>query len=292
MTPTALSPFRGARLAWSAALALAVAAGAGCSENEAKTDKPAEKPAVTVAPTATALAPQKPATMDAKKAAIEKEGSKIEFSMDAPEEKIHGRATGATSGELAIDFMDLSKTTGLVNVDIAGLELFQMKADKGGKFGDETKVEKQNEHARAWLEIGPKTEEAERKKNEKVQFSIKSIEVMGEKDLSKMTGAERKVTLKATGDFLLHGHKSEKVVELEATFKMEGDKPVSVAVKTAKPFGVVLAEHEVKPRDAVGKLLLKGLEQLSSKVAKEAMVSLELTAKVEGAGPTSPAKAP
>jgi hypothetical protein len=261
---------------WLTPLALLiVAASAGCSENEGKTDKPA----VTLAPTATALAPVKPATMAAKKLVVDPATSKVDFLMDAPQEKIHGKVAGTTTGDISVDFMDLTKTTGLITVDISGIEIFQTKADKDGKFGDEKKDEKQNEHARNWLEIGKDTPEDARKKNAMVQFSIKSIEVAGEKDLTKTTGAERKVTLKATGDFLLHGHKTEKTAELEATFHFEGDKPTSVTVKSVKPFAVDLAENEVKPRDAVGKLLQKGLDALAPKVAKEAMVTLEYTAK-------------
>jgi hypothetical protein len=255
---------------------LIIAAGAGCSENDAKPTSAA----VTIAPTATALAPVKPASMAAKKLVVDPATSKVDFLMDAPKEKIHGRVAGTTTGDISVDFMDLTKTTGLVTVDISGIEIFQTKADKDGKFvGEEKKDEKQNEHARNWLEISKDTAEDARKKNAMVQFSIRSIEVTGEKDLSKMTGAERKVTLKATGDFLLHGHKSEKTAELEATFHFEGDKPTSVTVKSVKPFAVDLAENEVKPRDAVGKLLLKGLDALAPKVAKEALVSFEYTAK-------------
>ncbi len=103
---------------------------------------------------------------------------------------------------------------------------------------------------------------------------------MGEKDISKLEGAERKVMLKVTGDFLLHGHKNEKSAEVEATFKFDGDKPVSVAVRTVKPFAIGLAEYDVKPRDTVGKLLQKGLDALAPKVAKDAEVSLQFTAKV------------
>ena len=102
----------------------------------------------------------------------------------------------------------------------------------------------------------------------------------GEKNLTKMTGAERTVALKATGEFLLHGHKAEKVAELTATFHFEGDKPVSVHVKTAKPLAIGLAEYDVKPRDAFGKFAAKTLDVLAPKVAKEALVSLEYTAKL------------
>jgi hypothetical protein len=250
---------------------------AGCAEDgQAKPDKPA----VTVAPTSSALAAPKPATMEAKKLTVDKATSKVDFLMEAPEEKIHGKVHGATTGELSIDFMDVTKSTGLIEVDLSGFELFQTKAAKDGKFGDEVKVDKQNEHARTWLEISPDAPEEVRKKNSVVQFSITSIEAMGEKNIAKMTGPERKVMLKVTGDFRLHEHKTQKSAELEATFKFDGDKPVSVAVKTVKPFAVGLAEHDVKPRDAFGKFAVKTLDILAPKVAKDASVSLEYTAKV------------
>jgi len=251
-----------------------IAFAAGCTQEEAKPDKP------TLAPTATALAPAKPAAMDAKKLTIEKAGSKVDFVMEAPQEKIVGHVPGTTTGDLQIDFMDVTKSTGLVSVDISGIEIFQAKADKDGKFGEEKKVDAQNEHARAWLEIGEKADAEARKRNSLSQFSIKSVQAMGEKDLGKLKGAERKVMLKVTGDFLLHGHKNEKTAEVEATFKFEGDKPVSVAVRTVKPFAIGLAEYDVKPRDTVGKLLQKGLDALAPKVAKDAEVSLQFTAKV------------
>src|SRR5262249_35591599 len=98
---------------------------------------------------------------------------------------------------------------------------------------------------------------------------------------TKMPGADRKVTLKATGDFLLHGHKTQKTAELEATFHYDGDKLASVAVKTSKPFAVGLAEHEVQPREAFGKLAAKTLDVLAPKVAQ---VSVESSARAGGGG--------
>src|SRR6185369_11152778 len=129
---------------------------------------------------------------------------------------------------------------GLLTVDIAGLEIFQTKASADGKFGEEVKSDLQNTHARTWLEISPDTPDDVRAKNAKIQFSITSVETAGEKNITKLTGAERKVMVTAKGDFLLHGHKAEKAVELEATFKFDGDKPVSVSVKSVKPFAVSL----------------------------------------------------
>jgi hypothetical protein len=255
------------------------ALGAGCDGDD--------KPAVQLAPTSSALAapPPKAAATNAAKLVIDKDSSKVDFLMEAPKEKIHGKVAGGTTGELQVDFMDLTKSTGLVNVDLGKLELYQAVVDDKGAIGAEKKEDKQNEHARNWLEIGKDTPEDKRKQFVTVQFAIKSILVDGEKDLTKMTGAERKVMLKATGDFLLHGHKTEKTAELEATFAFEGDKPVSVHVKTVKPMAVGLAENDVKPRDAIGKLLAKGLEELAPKVAREAPITLDFTAKVAAAQP-------
>jgi hypothetical protein len=258
---------------WLPLAALLVTAGCG-------KDDVAAKPEPTVAPTSSALAAAKPATLEARKLVIDPTTSKVDLVMEAPVEKIRGRVYGAATGDLSVDFMDVSKTTGLVTVDISGLELFQTKADKDGKFGEETKSDAQNGHARTWLEISADTPADLRKQNGLVQFSIKSITVAGDKNVAAMKGPERKVKLKATGDFLLHGHKAEKTVDLDATFKFDGDKPVSVTVKTAEPFLVGLAEHDVKPRDAFGKLAQKTLETLSPKVTKDAKVSLEYTAKV------------
>lgn len=250
---------------------LSFAALSGCES------KASEGPAL--APTASALAATAPKAASAKKFTVDLASGKVEFMMEAPKEVIRGRVTGATTGELQIDPSDLTKTTGLLSVDISGIELYQKVADDAGKFSDEKKSDLQNEHARTWLEISPDAPEDVRKKNSRVEFSIASVEAVGEKDVTKMSGADRKATVKAKGDFLLHGHKTEKTAELEVNFHYEGDKLASVSVKSIKPFAVGLAEHDVRPRDKFGSLAQKTLEVLSPKVAKEALVSVELTAK-------------
>ena len=261
---------------WQPLFAMALALGPlmGC-------DSEPEKP---LAPVASALAPAKAATAEARKFTIEKASSKVEFMMEAPQEKIRGRVAGATEGDLQVDLMDITKTTGLLIVDIGGIELYQQKTGDDGKFGPEVKDDTQNEHARGWLEISPDAPEDIRKKNSRVEFSITKIEGASATDVQKMTGAERKVTFKATGEFLLHGRKTNKTAELEATFKYEGDKPVSVAVKTTKPFAIGLEEHDVRPREAFGKLAKSTLEILAPKVAKEALVSLDLSAALAPGG--------
>jgi hypothetical protein len=265
-------------------LPLMMLAAAGLGAVGCEQDKPQLAPAATELKAPEVKAPK------AEKFVVDKASSKVDFMMEAPQEKIRGRAGGTAEGELQLDPTDLTRTTGLITVDISGIELFQAIASEDGKFGEEKKSDLQNQHARQWLEISDDAPAADRAKNSKVQFSIKSIKATGDSDISKASGGEKKVTVTATGDFLLHQRQTEKTVELEATFKLEGGKPVSVTVKTVKPFGIGLAEHDVHPREAFGKLAQKTLAVLAPKVAQEAMVSIELTAAV-GAGGAAPAGA-
>ncbi len=230
-----------------------------------------------LAPTASALVAEKKAAT-AQKLTVDPAQSKVTFLMDAPEEKIRGVADKSTSGSIEVDPRDLMKTTGVIQVDIARLELFQTKTGEDGAPGTEEKVELQNKHARAWLEIDEDAPEAERKKNQRVDFSIRKIDKASATDVTKLTGDERKVTLTATGDVLLHQRKSTKTVDLEATFRFEGDKLKSVHVRTVKPFPVGLAEHDVRPREAFGKLAQKTLDVLAPKVAKDAPIELDFVA--------------
>ncbi|AUX35435.1 MULTISPECIES: hypothetical protein [Sorangium] len=244
-----------------------------------------------LAPAATELKAPEAKAPAAAAFAIDRARSNVELAMDAPREKIRGRIEGAAGGTLQVDPTDITKTTGLITVDLSTLELFQTAVGDDGKPGEEKKSDVQNEHARTWLEISKDTPDDVREKNARAQFAIRSISTSGEKDLSKLSGAERTVTVTASGDLLLHQRQAPKTVELIATFRYEGDRPAGVTVKTAKPFSVGLAEHDVRPREAFGKLAQKTLEVLAPKVAKEAAVSLELTATAGAATPPPAAAA-
>jgi YceI-like protein len=255
-----------------AAIALCFAIGAtGCDDKQ-----------TTLAPEATALQDTKPRAAGAQNFAIETKGSKVDFMMEAPREKIRGHVADATSGSFQIDPTDVTKTTAHLYVDIGGIELYQQVCDDAtGKCEEEKKQELQNKHARDWLEIAEDAPPEVKKKNSNVEFVITKVEP-DNKDVSKMTGAERKVNATVTGDFLLHGHKTVKTAKLEITFKYNGDKPESVSVKTTGPFAVGLAEHDVRPREAFGKIAKKTLDILvkeDKKVAEEAQVSVEFIAK-------------
>jgi polyisoprenoid-binding protein YceI len=231
-----------------------------------------------LAPTASALVAA-PAAPAARTLSVDRPSSRVTFTMEAPQEKIRGVVAEAVTGSIAVDPKDLTKTTGVLRVDLAGLELFQAKAADDGTFAAEEKVELQNRHARAWLEIGDDAPEAERKKNEVVEFAIRSIDAAEPRDVTAATGAERKASVTATGEVLLHQRKSTKTVSLEATFTFDGDRLTSVRLRTVEPFPIGLAEHDVRPREAFGKLAQKTLDVLAPKVAKEAAVAIDLTAR-------------
>ena len=251
---------------------LVVAFVAGCDD----------KPSQPLAPTATALQTAEPAAVGAVRFVIDKASSKADFVMDAPKEKIRGRVPGAMTGEATVDLSDLSKMTLNVDVDISGLELFQRVMGDDGKLEEETKSDLQNEHAREWLEIGESAPDDARKKNSRAQFVARKVDKVSAKDVTKLSGMQRKITGTVTGDFLLHGHKTEQTVDVEVTFSFDGDAPKSVEVRTTQPFRVDLAKHDVRPRTTFGKLAQKSLEQLAPKVAKEAEVSVAFTANLAG----------
>ncbi|NUP08309.1 MAG: hypothetical protein HOW73_19840 [Polyangiaceae bacterium] len=227
-------------------------------------------------------------TKDAKPYGVDTGASMVGFNMDAPDEKIRGKAIQAVSGSIFIDPKDLSQTTGNIVVDIDKLKLYQTVKDDEGNFKAEQEHPKQNQHARQWLEIDESAPEKDRKENSRVEFKIDSIEGLSEKDLTKLQGAERTVTFKAKGDFLLHKRTTKKTVDMQATFKMDGDKISELRLKTVSPFGVGLAEHDVRPREGFGKLAAKTLDALGSKVAKEAQVEFELRLMPEGGTAAAP----
>jgi hypothetical protein len=221
--------------------------------------------------TASALQSSAPLTAAAVELKVQKAGT-VNFIMEAPIEKIFGKVPESLSGNLFVDLTDLTKTTGNVAVDLSTLDLVQRKRpDEKSEYGEERREEEQNEHARQWLEIDEKVAEEARNNNKRIEFRITSIKEASKKDVSKETG-DVNVTVVAEGDFLLHQRVSKKSVELEVTITVEAGKPKSVKLKTKKPFAVSLPEHDVGPRDNVGKVLT----ELAPKVGKDAMIELDV----------------
>lgn len=244
-----------------------------------------EKPSAQLAPTASALQAA-PAAPTAAQFSVDSASSKVTFLMDSPLEKIDGDASGGLSGDLFVDLSDLAKSTALVKVDLQKLVLYQQKRDdEKAAYAARKKSELQNEHARNWLQIvareGDVTPE-QAEANRWVEFKIDKLEALSSPNVAAATGAERKLTATATGEFRLHGRKQTKSAKLELVFTYQGDKAQSIHVKTTEPLNVGLEEFEVNPRDNAGKFVKTLTEALSDnlkgKVAQQAPIVLDFTA--------------
>lgn len=240
------------------------------------------KPSVALAPSSSALGAAAKPTATARSFEISSSGSLVSFVMNAPVEKIHGEVKDAVQGELFIDPTDITKSTGLVKVDLDKLELFQQKReDEKSDFGERNKSDMQNKHARTWLEISEDAPAEQRAANRWAELKIDKIVTASPADLTKMSGAERKIAATFEGEFRLHQRKTRKTAKVEATFRYEGDQLTGVSIKTTEPLVVGLEEHDVRPRELFGKLAQKTLSDMGQKVAKEAPIELQFSAKAK-----------
>jgi polyisoprenoid-binding protein YceI len=247
-----------------------------------------DKPSPTLAPTASALQAA-PTAASATTFSVDSASSKVTFLMDSPLEKIDGDASGGLSGDLSVDLADISKSTALVKVDLQKLVLYQQKrGDDTGAYSERKKSDLQNTHARNWLQIvareGDVTPE-QAEANRWVEFKIDKLVDASLTNVAGASGAERKLTATATGDFRLHGRKQTKTAKLEITINYRADKAQSIHVKTSEPLNIGLEEFEVNPRDDAGKFVKSLTDALSGslkgKVAQHAPLMLDFVANAK-----------
>lgn len=240
-----------------------------------------EEPAGPIATAASSVSPSAPPpSAKVLKYTVGASG-KTSIDMPAPNEHIKADTTAAV-GDLQIDLMNLANSRGEVKVDLSTLRTHT--------FGEAEKDAKQTEHALTWLEVGEKATPEMKEKNRWVTFEIRSIDGLSATDITKVApekaadGEIRAVTLTAHGDFFMHGHKVSKDAVLDVKFHYPAGaaadaKPTSLDLASKAPLHVVLADHDVKPRDPVGALIQGGFSLvLRAKVAETADVSLDLHA--------------
>ena len=233
-----------------------------------------------IAPSASALSSSVAApSLKLQKFTID-EKSRVTFDMPAPNERIKGQAQGA-SGAITVDTGNLGNTRGEIKVDLAAIAT--------STFGNKSKDESQTEHARTWLEVAEKLPAEQRGQHRYAVFAIRSIEGLATPDLAKVELTKdgdadvRVLSCAALGELLLHGHKVDKRLELEIKFRYApgakpGAMPASFDLKTRSPLKITLAEHDVKPRDDLGKISKGAFSLLGTKVADVADVTLEFKA--------------
>lgn len=244
-----------------------------------------DKPSANLAPTASALQAA-PAAASATHFSVDSASSKVTFLMDSPLEKIDGDASGGLTGELFVDLADISKSTGLVKVDLQKLVLYQQKrGDEKAGYGERTKSDLQNQHARNWLQITPRESDVtpeQAEANRFVEFKVEKLEGASIRNVADASGSARQLTATASGEFRLHGRKQPKHAKLELTVNYQGDHAQSIHVKTSEPLNIGLEEFEVNPRDDAGKFVKSLTDALSStlkgKVAQQAPLNLDFVA--------------
>lgn len=176
----------------------------------------------------------------------EKKRDSISFTSDAPIELIVGK-TSAVKGKISIDeSMDLSKPfTATFDVDLASID---------------TGIPLRNEHMRDNF--------LETKKFPKATFTVKSQ--------SGVTGVlkdKQKVTIKATGDFALHGVTVKKTVPVDLTFYKKCETTKSKfedcdLIQIKSTFNVPFKDHQIKRPEVV-----------FQKLADTVIVTISATAK-------------
>jgi hypothetical protein len=205
---------------------------------------------------------------------------KARTSIDMPAPKEHIKAaTTAAAGALQVDVMNLANTRGEIKIDLSTLETHTFDiADKDSA---------QTDHARNWLEIGNQANNDTKEKNRFIVYAIRSIDGLSVPNVTMAPVSEqagddvRTVSLTSHGELLLHGHKVDKEAQLEVRLHYPRGasadaKPLTIVVKTKQPLHIVLAEHDVKPRDNFGKLAEGAFGLLGTKVANVADVQFEL----------------
>lgn len=255
----------------SAFLFAASLAGLGCSKDSS---------GVAVAESASALASSTaPASAMVVKYKLQTDG-KTAIDMPAPNEHIKAETT-ATDGSFDVDLTNITNTRGTVKADLTTLTT--------KTFDDPSKNSAQTEHAHNWLEVGTLVTQDVRDANKYIVYAIRSIDGASANDVTKVAptkdGGEdiRTVTLTSHGEVLLHGHKANKDATLEVKFHYPAgapadSHPTKIDFTTKAPFHIVLAEHDVKPRDNFGKLATQSFNLLGTKVADTADVSFTLSA--------------
>ena len=160
-------------------------------------------------------------------------------------------------------------------------------------FPEQEKNASQTLHARTWLEVADgelgKLDEKTKETHRYAVYAIRSIENPSATDVTKIAPTKdgsddvRTVTLTTKGELFVHGHKVEREANVEIAFRYDAgaaaDKPKAVWIKTKTPLRVVLAEHDVKPRDGFGKIAKSSFHLLGTKVADNADIALDVRAK-------------
>lgn len=217
------------------------------------------------------------------------EGSLLQVSLPAKEAKPTGTFR-IVRGTLEVDLVDLQRTRGTLEVDLGSV---LMDAPKHEAERDYTT------QARQWLNLGASRTDSELERARFARFVIGSIDGLSHpaphlgrrlpperaaQDAPEANeGERRRVTGTAHGELELNGLRVRRSASVVVDFHYPakataGFPPTRITVSSARPVSVPLAEHEIQPRDAHGRLLSAELDRLGRVVGRTALVTFQLAA--------------
>jgi hypothetical protein len=191
-------------------------------------------------------------------------------------------------GELEVDLAALARSRGFIEIDVASVQLEAEQRELALGY---------TEQALSWLDVGASRPEAARERLRWARFTLRSIQTTSAQAAwegvrvdagladTATPGEERAVTLRAVGDFELHGYRVERSLEVRVTFTYPSPAapsatPVGLAIETREPFDVELAVHAIEPRDPQGRLVAADLKLLGGHVGRAAGVRAQVTARL------------
>lgn len=190
------------------------------------------------------------------------EDSSATFLVDAPLEKIKGRYA-RVGGWVKVDVRDLTTAHGELRVDLSSLSTHT--------FPQAHRNSQQTDHALQWMEVAAGAGKAAKRGFRKARFRIQGIE----RAEPAVASTQAPTRAAVRWQLQLHGVGVDKTVGVIATFAGARG-PVEMGIRTESPLVVSMVEHDIKPRDELGKLMTNLLAELGQKVVDDVQVSLDL----------------
>jgi len=195
------------------------------------------------------------------------EHAEVELELPAKRGKPRGKLS-RVEGTIDLDPVHLEKSRARLTVDLLSLSLGSGGEDDPALLA----------RAFDWLELGSERSSGDRARDRYAILNITSLEPTGAPDES---GKRRSARVVGHGDLTLHHFRVPVAVELDVELKAgDGGAADSLLIRTRWPLVVLLAAHDILPRDARGTLLPNQLSALGTEVGRDARVNAELRARV------------
>lgn len=215
-------------------------------------------------------------------------GSIVRVQLPAKEAKPQGTFR-SVRGLLTLDLLDLARSKGTLEVDLGSVLM---------EAGSAQLEQEYTSTALRWMHLGAERPLAELERIRFARFVVGSIEnpssaaahlgrrlpgsSRGSTDIFDEAFEERRrVTATVLGELEVNGIRIQRKVPVRVDLHYPapatvGLEPTRITIDSVRPLRVPLAEHEIQPRDAKGRLSSAELELLGQSVGKNAELSFQL----------------